>query len=97
VKPAVQILESALAIFTQISTVSNELFILAEAGFIFIPWLIMLYKKGHWLSIPPSVASILVVVMWKTMVYGMLSEGLVAIRGVRRDPEKGKAKITSPQ
>ena len=81
----------------QIITFSNEPFILAGAGFIFILWLIMLYKKGHWLSIPPSMAGILVVVMWKTMVYGMLSEGLVAIRGVRRDPEKGKAKITSPQ
>jgi len=35
--------------------------------------------------------------MWKSMVYGMLSEGLVVIRGVGIDPEKGKAKITSPQ
>ena len=44
-------------------TFRNEPLILAGASFLFIFGLIMLYKKGHWLGMPLSIAGILVVLM----------------------------------
>jgi len=59
-EPAVKILESVLTFLVQIMTFSNEPLILAGASFLFIFVLIMLYKKGHWLGIPLSMAGILI-------------------------------------
>jgi len=62
-EPGVKILEGVMAFIVQIMTVSNEALILAGAGSLFILGLIMLYKKGHWVGIPLSMAGILVVLM----------------------------------